>query len=292
MLYPGYYLPENRAKRIVQLLDAKNDWDKEAMSEMILDVTSPVNKEVINELIKLFDVTHLSGKQLVLLDSLKNWNGEYTLNSTSPVIYHRTLYQMVKNTMEDEMGPEMFKQFLSTHLFKRQIAWGAQMKEGEWWDNINTPNVVETREDIVMISFAQTWESLVKDFGDDPSQWTWDKVHTLEHQHPFGQVEWLRKYFNVGPFPIVGTREVINNLAFPYDETGFYKVNSGPSTRRIIDFSDIENSISILPTGQSGNPLSKHYKDQAEMYVNGEFRKMMMNKQEIEETAESVLIFY
>lgn len=291
MLYPGYYLPENRAKRIVQLLDAKDDWDKESISEMILDVTSPVNTEVVTELIKLFDVTHLSNEQLVLLDSLKNWNGEYKLNSISPVIYHRTLYYMAKNTMEDELGPEMFNQFLSTHLFKRQIAWGSRMKNGKWWDNVNTPDVVETREDIVMISFAQTWESLIEDFGEDTSEWTWDKVHTLEHGHPFGQVASLRKYFNVGPFPVEGTREVINNLAFPYDGTGFYKVNSGPSTRRIIDFSDVENSISILPTGQSGNPLSKHYDDQAQMYVNGEFRKMMMNKQEIEETAEAVLIF-
>lgn len=291
MLYPGYYLPENRAKRIVQLLDAKDDWDRESISEMILDVTSPVNTEVVTELIKLFDVSNLNNEQLVLLDSMKNWNGEYRLKSISPVIYHRTLYFMVKNTMEDELGPEMFKQFLSTHLFKRQIAWGSSMKSGKWWDNVNTPDVVETRQDIVLMSFAQTWESLIKDFGEDTSQWTWDKVHTLEHGHPFGQVASLRKYFNVGPFPVEGTREVINNLAFPYDSTGFYKVNSGPSTRRIIDFSDIENSISILPTGQSGNPLSKHYDDQAQMYVNGEFRKMMMNKKEIEETAASVLIF-
>nr|WP_288935521.1 penicillin acylase family protein [uncultured Allomuricauda sp.] len=291
MAYPGYYLPENRAKRIVQLLDAKDDWDKESISEMILDVTSPVNTEVVSELIKLFDVTHLDSEQLVLLDSLKNWNGEYSLNTTSPVLYHRALYYMVKNTMEDELGPEMFKQFLSTHLFKRQIAWGSSMQSGKWWDNINTPDVVETRQDIVMKSFTDAWNSLVKDFGEDSGQWTWDKVHTLEHQHPFGQVESLRKYFNVGPFPVEGTREVINNLSFPYDDTGFYKVSSGPSTRRIIDFSDVENSISILPTGQSGNPLSEHYEDQAEMYVNGKFRKMMMNKKEIEETAASILIF-
>jgi penicillin amidase len=258
---------------------------------MILDVTSPVNTEVVSELIKLFDVTHLDSEQLVLLDSLKNWNGEYSLNATSPVIYHRTLYYMVKNTMEDELGSEMFEQFLSTHLFKRQIAWGSNMKSGIWWDNINTSDVVETREDVVRKSFADAWNSLVKDFDEDSSKWTWDKVHTLEHQHPFGQVESLRKYFNVGPFPVEGTREVINNLSFPYDGSGFYKVSSGPSTRRIIDFSDVENSISILPTGQSGNPLSRHYQDQAEMYVNGEFRKMMMNKQEIEETAASILIF-
>lgn len=291
MVYPGYYLPENRARRIVQLLDDKNDWDKEAVSEMILDVTSTVNTELVTELIKLFDVSLLTQEQLVLVDSLENWNGEYSLDSTSPTLFHRCEYYMVKNTMEDELGTEMFNQFLDTHLFKRQIAWGAKMDNGKWWDNIHTKDVVETRKDIVLKSFADAWESLINDLGPDPSQWTWDKVHTLEHQHPIGQVESLRKYFNVGPFPVEGTREVINNLSFPYDGTGYYKVSSGPSTRRIIDFSDIENSISILPTGQSGNPFSKHYKDQAEMYVKGEFRKMMMNKQEIEEKAESTLIF-
>ena len=45
-----------------------------------------------------------------------------------------------------------------------------------------------------------------------------------------------------------------------------------------IDFSDIENSISILPTGQSGNPFSKYYNNQAEMFNKGEFRKMKLNK--------------
>ena len=78
-----------------------------------------------------------------------------------------------------------------------------------------------------------------------------------------------------------GTREVINNQSFDYDTSNHYKIKAGPSTRRIIDFSDIENSISILPTGQSGNPLSPHYKDQAELYNQGKFRKMKMNKEEI-----------
>ena len=95
----------------------------------------------------------------------------------------------------------------------------------------------------------------------------------------------------MGPFPVNGSREVINNLMFVYDDSGYFPVTGGPSTRRIIDFSDVENSVSILPTGQSGNPLSEHYDDQAEMYVNGEFRKMMMNKSEIETKAKSKLTF-
>ena len=251
MLYPGYYLPENRAKRIVQLLEAKDDWDKESASEMILDVTSPVNTALITELIKLIDVTQLSEEQLVQIDALQNWDGSYSLQSVSPTLFHRAEYFMLKNIFEDELGTEQFNQLLATHLIKRQIAWGARMDKGAWWDDIRTKDVVETRRDIVMKSIVDAWNSLVDDFGPDPKQWTWDKVHTLEHPHPIGQVESLRKFFNVGPFPVEGSREVINNMGFPYDSTGFYKVNSGPSTRRIIDFSDIENSMSILPTGQS-----------------------------------------
>ncbi|MBS9464157.1 penicillin acylase family protein [Flagellimonas sp. 389] len=291
MLYPGYYLPENRAKRIVELLDGKNDWDKESASKMILDVTSTVNPQLVTELIKLVDVTILTDEQLVQIDALKNWNGEYALEDTNALLYHRCVYYVLKNTFEDELGPEQFEQFLATHLMKRQIAWGTKMSVGAWWDNVNTKDKIETRDDIVLKSFADAWESILKDFGPDTSQWTWDKVHTLEHGHPIGQVESLRSFFNVGPFPVHGSREVINNMAFPYDSTGYYKVNSGPSTRRIIDFSDVENSISILPTGQSGNPFSKHYKDQAELYIKGKFRKMMMNKEEIQNKAESKLVF-
>ncbi|MBT4869387.1 MAG: hypothetical protein HON45_04700, partial [Polaribacter sp.] len=59
---------------------------------------------------------------------------------------------------------------------------------------------------------------------------------------------------------------------------------AGPSTRRVIDFSDIENSLAILPTGQSGNVFSPYYKDQTQKYLEGGFVKMMLNQQEIEKS--------
>ncbi|MGB5781166.1 MAG: penicillin acylase family protein, partial [Eudoraea sp.] len=166
----------------------------------------------------------------------------------------------------------------------------AQKKISVWWDNTRTEETKESKKDIVLTSFVMALKSLKEEYGERSSQWTWDKVHTLEHGHPIGQVEMFRSFFNVGPFPVHGTREVINNMFFPYTADGQNKVSSGPSTRRIVDFSDIENSMSILPTGQSGNPFSPHYKDQAQMFINGEFRKMMMNKEEIKTTSKSLLI--
>jgi penicillin amidase len=63
--------------------------------------------------------------------------------------------------------------------------------------------------------------------------------------------------------------------------SGAFEITAGPSTRRVIDFSDVENARAILPTGQSGNPFSKHYDDQAQKYLDGEFVKMMLNAEEI-----------
>jgi penicillin amidase len=69
-----------------------------------------------------------------------------------------------------------------------------------------------------------------------------------------------------------------------------YRIVAGPSTRRVIDFSDIENSVSILPTGQSGNIFSDHYDDQAQKFIDGEFVRMELNQNKIEKS-ENILIF-
>ena len=122
------------------------------------------------------------------------------------------------------------------------------------------------------------------------SQWMWSDVHTLEHNHAFSAVDALKKYFNVGPFGVPGSNEVINNYLFRLNAEGKYKVRAGPSTRRIVDFADVENnSWSILPTGNSGNVFSPHYADQAEMYARGEFRKMKMNEEDIKSSSKNVL---
>lgn len=290
MLYPGYYLPENRGKRIVELLGPKNDWDITSTSKMITDVTSAVEPDVVADLSKLLDISVLNENGLKVIDQLKLWDGSYELSSIEGTVYNRWIYFYLKHRFKDELGEELFTQFLSTHLMKRAIAPLSKNQTSVWWDDVTTANVTENMKDIVNTSFMDALASLEKDFGANYKNWKWENVHTIEHTHPIGQIEALRSFFNVGPFPIEGSREVINNMAFPYDETGYYKTSSGPSTRRIIDFSDVENSISILPTGQSGNPFSKHYRDQALMYVNGEFRKMMMNKSEIQKSKE-ILIF-
>mgnify|MGYP003564107141 CR=1 FL=1 len=179
--------------------------------------------------------------------------------------------------------------FLGTSLGKQVIARQIENENSVWWDDIKTKNVKETRDEIVAQSFHKAVSSLQKQLGNSVSDWNWGTVHTVEHEHPMGKVAALRKLFNVGPFASPGSNEVINNQFFGYNEDGRYYVKGGPSTRRVVDFSDIENSWSILPTGQSGNPFSKHYDDQAEMFNAGKFRRMKLNKEEIVKTSTKLI---
>ncbi len=289
-LYPGYYLPEDRAKRIDQLLKANNSWTKLTAAKMITDNTSSVTPTVVQNLLPLINSASLSVIEKQALSTLKSWSGSNALDDVAPTIYNQWMYRILKNTLEDEMGMDRFHMFMGTHLMKQVIAPLNSNANSVWWDNKITTKIKETRQQIVSKSFKEAIAALEKQLGASVQEWKWKNVHTVEHGHPLGTVSALRGYFNVGPFPVDGSNEVINNLFFDFSENGKYLVKGGPSTRRIIDFSDIENSWSILPTGQSGNPLSKHYSDQAEMYVAGKFRKMKLNKAEIIKTS-SKLVF-
>jgi penicillin G amidase len=284
-LYPGYYLPENRAKRIQSLIEPKNDWTLHNVAKMSLDVTAIVDKEVVTKWLKLVDKNSKSETNSKSIKILEKWNGSTNTDEIAPTIYNKWVYFYLKNAFEDELGTEDFKNFLATHIMKQVIANQSQNKKSVWWDNITTKNKKENQQEIINKAFFQAISSLEKQLGKDVTSWKWGKVHLLEHKHPLGQVALLSKLFNVGVFEVSGSNEVINNMTFTFSDSEKSTVNAGPSTRRIIDFSDLENSLSILPTGNSGNPMSNHYNDQAVMYAQGKFRKMKLNKAEILKTS-------
>ena len=288
MLYPGYYLPQDRAKRIVQLLEAKTNFTQEDVMQMITDVTSATTPSIVKNITSSIAEEQLSKTEKEALKILQNWKGSYTLKSTAPTIYNRFLYEFLVHTYKDEMGTS-FYQFINTHLQKKIIAVQLARDNSIWWDDVSTPNKKESKKDILTLAFKNSISFLEHQLGNNSSGWTWSKVHTIEYRHPMGKIAALRSYFNVGPFTIHGSSEVINNLAFNLDSTGYYKVTAGPSTRRVIDFSNVENAKSILPTGQSGSIFSAYYKDQSKKFRLGEFVPMLLNKEAIK-SSKNILI--
>jgi hypothetical protein len=65
-----------------------------------------------------------------------------------------------------------------------------------------------------------------------------------------------------------GGRETPNNLSSPIGPAP-WAVNSGPSTRRLIDFADAGKALGINPVGQSCVAFDRHYADQSVRFVTG-----------------------
>ena len=283
MLYPGYYLFEDRARRIVDLVAPKNDWTKEDVAKMLLDVVSITAPKVSKNLIKSLDQSTFSPSEKTVLGILEKWKGSFDKNEIAPVIYSRFVYEFQKNTFADEMG-KGFYQFVNTPFIEKVLPIQVEREQSIWWDNIATKDKTETKQEIVTMSFKRAFSFLEKQLGANVADWKWKRVISVKHKHALGEVPLLRNYFNVGPFVTAGGDQVINNQIYDIDSTGYYKVKAGPSTRRIVDFSDVENSWAILPTGQSGRIFSAHYKDQALKYLNGDFVKMSLNEADIQKS--------
>ncbi|MGL2964976.1 penicillin acylase family protein [Flavobacterium sp. XGLA_31] len=284
-LYPGYYLPRDRAERIDGLLAPKNDWTKEEVGKMLFDNTSATAEKIVKSMTASVKMSQLSPIEKQAMQVLQNWKGKHNMKNVSPTIYNKWIYFYLRDTFEDEFGKDNFKLLLGTHIIKQVIENQTQNAESPWWDNIGTKDKKETRSDILTQSFKEAVVSLEKQLGSDVKEWKWKRVHQVTFEHPIGKLALFSRFFNVDAYPVSGSNEVINNQLFLYSDDEVLRVKGGPSTRRIIDFSDIENSWSVLPTGQSGNPMSIHYDDQTPLFIKGKFRKMKLNKREIEMTS-------
>lgn len=290
ILVPGYYASEERASRIVHLLNQEKKWNINSLKNMQTDVYSPMHVHVAKKILAKINKSQLSGISKQAYELLEKWDGKHKINAVEPVIFYKLLYKVLENTLKDELGANDFKKIVSTHMMHKTYPVLLSNENSVWWDNINTKNI-ETRDTIFNLSFTQSIKELEKQLGSDINQWKWGKVHILEHQHPIGrQGGLLAKIFNVGPTGVFGGNQVINNIDFNFNGSGIYKATYGPSQRTLIDFADLDNALSVIPTGESGRIMSKHYDDQAPLYNTGKYRKQMMNRNEIIETAEGNLI--
>jgi len=289
VLYPGYYYPKSRAGRVNTLLQENKKWTLEDMKTINLDVVSTTHPEVATEIAAVLKSLN-EEEYSTLAEILNQWNGDHQSTDTAPSVYYNILSQIMFLSMNDELGTSAFKSLMETSIPKNSYNTYLRNDASPWWDNVNTKDVKETRSDIIKQAANNALAILNKTCGPNPKDWVWGKIHILKHNHPLGAVKLLDHYLSVGPFGVDGGSEVINNLSFSLDTTGYYPVTSGPALRKITDFGDIDHGETVSPTGQSGNVTSAHYQDQAEMFATGKFRLMMMNKEEIEEQSKNVLL--
>jgi penicillin amidase len=276
--YPGYYAPDNRAKRLNQLIESKDKWNVEEIKSISTDITSIVERDVNASICSMVYVSDLNEQQREMLTWLKEWSGSHAKSDPRPILYYRWLQLLIDAVYHDEFGDKYYKSFTMAHRLKRSYPIVFTDGKSPWWDNIETEEIEKPNE-ICTETFIKALARTRTDWGANYNNWSWGQAHQLYFEHPLGKVDALKSFFNVGPFEAPGGNETINNAGISLISNE--KINFaqyGPQMRIIIDFADIEHSLSINPTGQSGNFMSPHYGDQAQLFVDGKFRKQLMDK--------------
>ena len=285
---PGYYNLADRGQQLNrQLSDASVKWNLKNSQALQLGTTTGYAQRVLKPLLPVLRKGVSDPAELKLVEQLAQWKGDYPLDSTSATLFNQLLFSLADAAMHDELGDAFFDILLTTRVIDEALPRLVASPDSPWWDNRHTL-ANETRADTVNVAWRNSLVQLKATLGDDPAQWQWGRAHTLTHEHPLGKQKPLDWLFNVGPFAAPGSHEVPNNLSAKLGPAP-WAVGYGPSTRRLIDFAEPTHTLSINPVGQSGVPFDKHYKDQAQSYIEGRYDKPYMEDADVQLNTRSTL---
>jgi penicillin amidase len=265
-LYPeGYahylsydWLSPDRKERIRELIQARSKHSVETMMAIQNDVYSRKAERLKNVLsqVRLSDPVAEEARKLLV-----QWNGEVR-GGLAPAIFEVFWDRLQDLTFRDDF-----------RTYYEQIAEYFRVKEAglerildrpdsRWFDNKETEKV-ETREEMIEKALLETMAYLRKKFGRNQEKWDWAEMHSLHYRHILGQ-KWFLGFFNAGRFPMIGDGTTVR-ASFG---TEGWETTGGASCRLIVDLSDLDRSLSVITSGQSGHFLAPHYKDQISLYLN------------------------
>lgn len=220
---------------------------------------------------------------------LAKWDYQETITSQSATVFETFWAHLLQNTFHDDLPQSLWPDG-GDRWFEvmRNLV---QKPDSPWWDDKATSGKVETRDEIFSRSFADAVEELKAKYGGDPAQWpAWGSLHTATFRNQtLGKsgVAPIEALFNRGPFPTNGGESLVNATGF--DITKSFEVNWLPSMRMIVDLSNLDNSLTVHTTGESGHAYAPHYIDMADLWRNIQYYPMLWSRPSVESAAEAHL---
>ena len=242
-----------RTARIYDLLHDKHDLRPEDMLRVQTDIYSFPHVFLAEQLaaaVKAFPPQDARAAKLIT--QAKDWNGNADANS-------------IVVPFLDQTGHEALRLILETHL-------GADAEFYDWRSMAFLQRILTERPTRWLPVDFKTYDQLLTTAADravkkleerthssNPEDWEWMKFDSLEMLHPIGRTGFLRKLLSVTDQPQSGTRWS------PRAATEHH----GPAMRFVANLADWDQSILLIPGGQSGQPGSEHYKDQFHYWFEG-----------------------
>ncbi len=254
--------PPYRALRIGELLAAEEALTVEGAEVMLADTLSLDVPAVVSLLDGVSPDTLVEAQAL---DRLRHWDGRMLRERPEPLIYMTFLHRLNAALLADELGDlfEAFRRPLPPRLLRLAA------EAPGWCDDVTTA-AEEICPQITARAFRETVAVLSDAYGRDPATWRWGDAHRAPLAHPvwnriplLGDLLWPAVETDGGPFTVNrgdGGRGTMD-LLFPHTH--------GAGYRAVYDLADPAASRFVIATGQSGNPLSPHYRDLVALWRDG-----------------------
>jgi len=279
--YP-WFLGENwddgyRARRITDLVDAApRAQTLNSTAAIQLDTVSLMARDILPLMLAR---TPETGSRTAVLAMLGQWTGEMSRRRPEPLVFTAWLRAFNAAVYGDELGPLLdgywgHRPRFITHVLERNPA---------WCDDVTTAEP-ETCADRLGDSLDQTIRDLSERFEDDPRSWRWGDVHTARlHHRLLGRIPLLGRLVNTD-IPTDGGFYTVNRGAHWLGNAGApYAHVHGAGLRAIYDLADLSRSRFMIATGQSGNPLSRHFRDLVEPWRDGRWLTLGLDRESLEQ---------
>lgn len=278
--------PASRFNRIKEFISNKTIFDFDDFRLLQNSDESPYAREISRYIPAAYKTAGTTDPNIQwCVERFGNWSGEMDPTQSIGSVYNTFLVYLIKNTYEDELGTDVFNDFLTIqNIPYRSLELILKQEANPWFDNINTSGI-ETKDEIIRKSLEQAIDFLKTKFSNqDINTWSWGELHKLKIRHPLGMIEALDKTFNIGPYSVGGDQTSPNNTEYSFKEVikeGNYNVVVGASMRMIVNMADVEHPYTINSTGQSGQPIHPNYKDQTRMWLFAEYKNNVTNELEM-----------
>ena len=201
------------------------------------------------------------------LELLTNWNGDMTINSPSPLIYSNWVKTFKKMLLEDDVSSN--HSFTNTigPLFLEKVLRNFE-NAGAWCD-IKHSNKIETCAELSEKSLTRSLRKLKDAYGSDVKKWRWGNERRINHRSFSVDGILIPKFLHEISSEISGSTHTLNSTML----RGMSENNEAKASsfKMIIDFSSERKNMFILPTGQSGHMISKHYDDLTNIWKDGNY---------------------
>ena len=282
------WLDGYRFARILEVLEARTDWNVAALLRLQMDDESLPWRE-LRELVLS---TPTSDKDVLqALSLLEEWDGKVSATAPAATVFEFFLAEMIRRVAKAKapltwrwaLGKGVSPVYPRTLLATRRVGHLVRVlrEQPEGW-------LQKTWVEEIENSLGTAVKTLRKDYGPDVSDWGWGHVRSLMLHHPLGENKLIGSLFNRGPIPWAGDANTIGQAApDPVSPTGNPLVIA--SLRMVVPVGDWNDCRFVLPGGQSGNPLSQHYDDMIPLWACGQGVPIAWSPVEVEKATKSTL---